>query len=116
MVWILILHIIKQKKDSIFKINALQKSNLNLKNRINLKQNKFYLPKKKKLETWKKQKKSQNKWKRNLTLTWLEDDCCSKLLHLHKKFGKEYLLTHKAQGSKVRRQQQGDKTTKGGGQ
>jgi hypothetical protein len=37
----------------------------------------------------------------------------SKLLHFDKKFGREYLLTHKAQGNKAQRQQQGNETTKG---
>lgn len=36
----------------------------------------------------------------------------SKLLHLHKKFGRDYVLTHKAQGNKAQRQQRGNETTK----
>jgi len=34
---------------------------------------------------------------------------------LHKKFGKEYLFRHKAQGSKAQRQQQSNEAINGGG-
>jgi hypothetical protein len=78
MVWILILQIIKHKQIFYFQNKCITKIKSKSKNKINLKQNKFYLPKNK-METWKKQKKSQNKWKINLTLVWLDVDCCSKL-------------------------------------
>jgi len=38
----------------------------------------------------------------------------SKFLHLHNFFGREYLITHKAQGNNVQRQQQGNEVTNKG--
>jgi len=46
MVWILILHIIKQNKRFHSQNKCITKIKLKSKNRINLKQTKFYLPKK----------------------------------------------------------------------
>jgi hypothetical protein len=75
MIWILILHINKQNKRLYFQNKCIKKIKLKSKNGINLKQNKFYLPKKKHNENMKKTKKISKQMNfffyLNLTRGWL---------------------------------------------